>query len=242
MRAAFQLASMGYQEVYSVAGGIGRWKAESRPWELPANTPAVGSVTGGLSEAASVDALFKGIPQSASTLGRASAPVTMTEYIDLQCPYCRDFAAQVFPNVVARFVRTGQLKVVLRPWAFIGPDSVRGQAAVLAAGEQNKAFNVAELLFDNQGVENTGWLSSDMVASAAASVPGLLVHELLATVTSASVKAGAKHVDALAKADKVNHTPTIFVGKSGTRGEAVALKSPTDEATLVRAIKSAGAG
>jgi molybdopterin/thiamine biosynthesis adenylyltransferase/rhodanese-related sulfurtransferase len=41
MRAAFQLASMGYQEVYSVAGGIGRWKAESRPWELPANTPAV---------------------------------------------------------------------------------------------------------------------------------------------------------------------------------------------------------
>ncbi len=41
LRAAFQLASMGYQEVYSVAGGIGRWKAEGRPWELPSNTPAV---------------------------------------------------------------------------------------------------------------------------------------------------------------------------------------------------------
>src|SRR3954447_14074970 len=30
LRAAFQLAGMGYQEVYSVAGGIGRWKAEDR--------------------------------------------------------------------------------------------------------------------------------------------------------------------------------------------------------------------
>jgi sulfur-carrier protein adenylyltransferase/sulfurtransferase len=41
MRAAFVLASLGYQDVNSVAGGIGRWKAENRPWELPANTPAV---------------------------------------------------------------------------------------------------------------------------------------------------------------------------------------------------------
>src|SRR3954470_19723417 len=39
MRAAFQLASMGYREVYSVAGGFGRWKAEGRPWELPQGTP-----------------------------------------------------------------------------------------------------------------------------------------------------------------------------------------------------------
>jgi len=41
LRAAFQLAGMGYQDVYSVAGGIGRWKAEERPWELPKDTPAI---------------------------------------------------------------------------------------------------------------------------------------------------------------------------------------------------------
>ena len=41
LRAAFQLAGMGYQEVYSVAGGIGRCKAEERPWELPKGTPAI---------------------------------------------------------------------------------------------------------------------------------------------------------------------------------------------------------
>jgi len=41
MRAALQLAQMGYQDIYSVAGGIGRWKAEGRAWELPSETPAI---------------------------------------------------------------------------------------------------------------------------------------------------------------------------------------------------------
>jgi protein-disulfide isomerase len=211
----------------------------SRSSDKATNAPAVGSLTNALSGAADVDALYKGIPQTRTTLGRPSAPVTMTEYIDLQCPACREFATNVFPNVVTKYVRTGRLKVILRPWAFIGPDSIRGQAAVLAAAEQNKAFNYAELLYDNQGTENTGWLDDNMVAAAAASIPGLPVHELLTTVSSASVKARAKNVGALAKADNVNHTPTIYVGKSGTHGAEVALTSPTDEATLVQAIQSA---
>jgi protein-disulfide isomerase len=203
------------------------------------NTPAVGRIAGGLLGAADVDALYKGIPQTPTTLGRPHAPVTMTEYIDLQCPACRAFATTVFPSVVTRFVRTGKLKVVMRPWAFIGPDSVRGQSAVLAAAEQNKGFNYAELLYDNQGTENTGWLDDTMVSAAAASIPGLPVQKLLTAVDSSSVKGQARNVDTLAKADKVNHTPTIYVGKTGTHGTEVALNSPTDEATLVRAIQSA---
>ena len=43
LRAAFQMASLGYQDVVSVAGGIIRWKAEGRPVEIPSNTPAVAS-------------------------------------------------------------------------------------------------------------------------------------------------------------------------------------------------------
>jgi sulfur-carrier protein adenylyltransferase/sulfurtransferase len=41
MRAALQMAAMGYQNVSSVAGGIGVWKAEGRPVELPSETPAI---------------------------------------------------------------------------------------------------------------------------------------------------------------------------------------------------------
>jgi protein-disulfide isomerase len=163
----------------------------------------------------------------------------MTEYIDLQCPYCQAFETQLFPDIVRSYVRSGKLKVVMRPWAFIGPDSRRGQAAVLAAGAQNKAFNLAEILYDNQGTENTGWLDQSMVANAAASIPGLHVRTLLAAAGSAQVKAQAQTVDADAQADKINQTPTIFVGKSGTHGHEVQLASPTDKQPLVHAIETA---
>jgi protein-disulfide isomerase len=173
------------------------------------------------------------------TLGSVSAPVTMTEYIDLQCPYCQQFETQLFPDIVSSYIRSGKLNVVMRPWAFIGSDSNRGQAAVLAAGAQNKAFNLAEILYDNQGTENTGWLSQTMVANAAASVPGLHVHTLLTALDSGHVKAQAQTVDAQAQADKINQTPTIFIGKTGTHGREVQLASPTDKQTLVRAIQTA---
>ena len=41
MRAAFQLAQLGYTDVASMAGGIGLWKAQGRPVELPSSTPRV---------------------------------------------------------------------------------------------------------------------------------------------------------------------------------------------------------
>lgn len=43
LRAAFQFASLGYNDVASVAGGIMRWRAEGRPVEIPSDTPAVAS-------------------------------------------------------------------------------------------------------------------------------------------------------------------------------------------------------
>ena len=113
------------------------------------------------------------IPQNGSVLGSPTAPVTVVEYIDLQCPACQQFESQALPDLVSRYVRTGKVKIEARPIAFIGPDSIRGRAAALAAVAQNRMFNFAELLYFNQGPENTGWLDDDMVKAAASSIPGL---------------------------------------------------------------------
>jgi protein-disulfide isomerase len=203
------------------------------------NTPAIGSLANGLPGAAEVQALFKGIAQHGTTLGSPSAPATMVEYVDAQCPFCREFETQVLPNVTRRYVRTGKLKVVLRMWAFIGPDSFRGQAAVLAAARQNLAFNYLQLVFDQQGTENSGWLSENLVASLATSIPGLRVHRLLDERNSKTVKADATTVDAVARGNGVTSTPTIVVGKTGTAGTVVSLTGPTDEQGLAVAIDAA---
>jgi protein-disulfide isomerase len=201
--------------------------------------PTNGSVSEGLPGAADVSAMFKGIPQHGLVLGSAKAKVTLTEYIDLQCPYCQQFETSVMPDVVARYVKTGKVKIEARPLAFIGPDSVRGRKALIAAGAQGKAFDFAELLYINQGTENTGWLSDTTIADAARSIPGLNPRALLSARDSTAVATRAAAIDAEGKANGVDQTPTLYVGSGGALGKQVVLASPTDGASLTKALDAA---
>ena len=206
---------------------------------LPKNAAAVGSLASALPGSSDVAAEFKGIPQKGTTLGWPSAPVTLTEYIDLQCPVCQEFETQVFPDVVQRYVRTKKVKVVMKPWAFIGNDSYRGQAAVLAAAMQNKAFNFTAVLYNNQGTENTGWLTDDMLYNIAVSVPGLKITPLFSTRSSSTVKSEAAQVAKDAGSQKVTGTPTIFLTTPPGKVVQVPLANGGDEQTLVKYLNQA---
>ena len=208
----------------------------------PQGVPTVGSIAAGLPGSAEVASLFNGVPQQGMTLGSPAAKVTMIVYIDLQCPFCQQFDTGVFPDIVKTYVKTGKVKVESRVLDFIGPDSSRGRKAMIAAGNQNRAFNFAQILYFNQGTENTGWLNDDMVASAAASIPGLNVPKLLSDRNSSAVAKTASEFDADAVTDNVQSTPTILVGRNGTKPKNVPLTSSTDKATLVDALDTALAG
>jgi protein-disulfide isomerase len=201
--------------------------------------PTNGSVANGLPGAPDVNALLKGIPQNGTTLGSPSAPVTLLEYVDLQCPFCRDFEKQVMPNIIKRYVRTGKVKLDARVLAFIGPDSVRGRNAMLAAGVQNKAFNFAQLLYENQGTENTGWLNDAMITQAAQSIPGLNPRKLAEERNSSTVEQQGAAFDDDARSANVSGTPTLFVARTGGERTQVPLRGPTDSASVEQAIQAA---
>ncbi len=196
---------------------------------------AVGSLQNGLPGAAEVDAMFKGIPQHGMTLGRASAPVTLIEYVDLQCPYCKQMEVGTMPDLLTRYVRSGKAKIVARPLAF-SSDSAKGRNAMIAAGLQNRAFNFAEVLYLNQGTENTGWLNDEMIAQAAASIPGLRVADLLAARKGVGVSKVATQIDSISHAGRIDATPT-FVIQNGI-GSKATLVAPS-EAGLRAAIDAA---
>src|SRR5690348_9006186 len=51
------------------------------------NGSSSGTATGtALPDAATIQKQFAGIPQQGNVLGKATAPATLVEYIDLQCP------------------------------------------------------------------------------------------------------------------------------------------------------------
>jgi protein-disulfide isomerase len=192
-----------------------------------------------LPDAADVNRLFNGIPQHGTVLGNPKAPVTMVEYIDLQCPICRAFETDVMTTIIPRYVRPAKLRVVARPIAFIGPDSVRGRLAALAAGQQNRFFQFTQLLYDNQQAENSGWLNDIVIGSAYASIPGVDRAVADNARVQSVVASQASGFDREAEADGVKGTPTVLVGKTGGKLSEVASPDvPTLSAAVDRALRS----
>ena len=113
---------------------------------------------------AATEMLLEGIPQRGNVLGNPAAPVTIVEYADYQCPYCARWALDTLPAIVDEYVRPGKARIVFQGIAILGEDSVTALEATVSAGMQDKLWNVGELLFHNQGAENSGWVTDDLLA------------------------------------------------------------------------------
>lgn len=201
-----------------------------------------GAVASGatLADAAAVLAAFDGVAQDGATLGAADAPVTLVEFVDMQCPFCRELEVEVMPTLIEKHVRPGKLRIVLRGLSFLGSDSERGIRAVLAAGRQDQLFGMKALLFANQGAENSGWLDQDIVEAAGRSLPGLDVARLVDEMGSEAVSNQLAADAVEAERRGVDATPTLLVGKTGEEPRLVQLASPSDLAGIERAIAAAG--
>ena len=116
--------------------------------------------------------LFAGIPQTGNVLGDPDAPVTIEEYVDLQCPFCQRFSQEGLPDIVKEYVKTGQAKIVLQTLTFIGADSERGARVAWSAADQNKMFEFVENFYANQGEENSGYATEAFLKKVAGGVRG----------------------------------------------------------------------
>jgi protein-disulfide isomerase len=189
-------------------------------------------------QTAPTSALLEGIPQDGTALGHPDAPVTLVEYADLQCPYCAQWALGAFPRLVRDYVRAGKLRIEFRGLAFIGPDSDKALRAALAAGRQNRLWNVVELLYANQGPENSGWASEELIDRIANSVPGLDVERFDADRRLETLDTGMAEARAQAQTVGVRGTPAFELGPTGSAPEALGLTSlaPDEFAGAIEAL------
>ncbi len=154
---------------------------------------------------------LSGIPQHGLVLGNPLARVTLTQYVDTSCPVCKDYEAGTFPALAREYVRAGTVKIETRLLDFVGPSSPRGRALVLAAARQDRAYQLLELLYANQGDERTDWLTDDLARALARHVPGLDAERLLADAARAAVRREGARFDAQAAGDGVQGTPTFVL-------------------------------
>jgi protein-disulfide isomerase len=84
--------------------------------------------------------------------GGAAAPVTLVEFSDFQCTYCRKFWRDTLPGIEEKYIRTGKVRFVYRHLAVLGPLSVEAAIAAECADEQGKFWPYHDRLFASGGV------------------------------------------------------------------------------------------
>jgi protein-disulfide isomerase len=170
-----------------------------------------------------------GLHQHGALLGSPSAPATVIEYGDLQCPICREYADSVVAELIDGPVRAGRARLEFRNWPILGPESRLAGAAAYAAAEQNRYWDFVELFYLNQRTENTGYVTPEFLRAVAreAGVADLSRWERDRRVGRWSAR--MNRTGAEARAHHFSGTPSFAViGPHGT----VALGTPHSTAEL----------
>jgi protein-disulfide isomerase len=179
--------------------------------------------TSNLNMVSSINEMLSGIPQQGTAIGNPKAKVTMVEFADPQCSACAQFSEEGLPELFQNYVRTGKLRIVYQGQTFVDTmvkpnvnDSDRLLRAALAAGKQSKLWNIIEIVYANQGGEDTGYptdsyLSS--VATAAGVDPSIALDAQSDQSLAAPIKASAK----LFAASGFSSTPSLLLGRTGQK-------------------------
>jgi protein-disulfide isomerase len=232
--------------VISAAGGGGSAKAV-KPQSAAAKAAA-----------ARVDKLLAGIPQAGNTLGDPTAPVTVTEYGDLECSVCDMLATPpsfinpegeagtgYLDRLIEQFVRPGKVKIVYRSLetaSSSNPDPNAfelQQAAAVAAGLQDKEWYYIELFYNEQGPEGANYVTESYLEGLARQVPGLDFAKWMADRNLASVKNQVRADNAAGTAVDGGQasTPTLLIkGPRGTKALPPGL--PSSYGQLESAVES----
>ena len=170
-----------------------------------------------------VGTLLAGIPQAGMTLGRANAPITITEYSDLVCPACYDFATTSERELISAEVATGHAKLVARGLETAsgianGGEYTASQTAISAAGLQGRAWNYLLLAYAEQpqtiggrSAEEVAYLTPAYLQNLAAQIPGLNLIKWQADLTSPSLVKAVSADSRAAQAAGVQSTPSLTV-------------------------------
>ncbi|EKV29179.1 27kDa outer membrane protein [Caenispirillum salinarum AK4] len=135
-------------------------------------------------------------------LGNPDGDVTLVEFFDYQCGYCK----AVFPAVMDAVEDDGDVRLVMKEFPILGPASVYAARAALAAREQDKYAEFHEALMTLKGQ------LTDEAVDAAAEDVGLDLEQLKVDMAAPAVDEQISANMALARALDIGGTPAFVVG------------------------------
>lgn len=150
-------------------------------------------------------------------MGRPDAPLTMVEFTDLQCPFCRQFAITSFEEIKKNWIDTGKLRYISRDFPLdFHAQAMPAARAARCAGEQGKFWELRMQL-----MKNANLLTADFITKSAAELklePKAFASCIATTKYDAEIQAEMQEGAKLG----VGGTPTFIMGRT----TATAVEGP----------------
>jgi len=164
----------------------------------------------GIAIAARPSAAPSDVAFPAREMGLQTAKVVVEELADFQCPFCGRFNSVAEPRLREQYVQTGKIRFIFRNYLVVGAESNLAANAALCAGDQDAFWAYHDLLYTNQGAENSGAFASPRLESFAAqlNLDGVKFDQCLSNQTHADVINGDIQVG---HHYGINGTPSFFV-------------------------------
>jgi protein-disulfide isomerase len=182
--------------------------------------------TGALPTQQSLPVVDVTVKPNAPTLGPSEAPVTLIEFADFQCPFCKKFQDEVFPQLKSRYTDTGKAKFIFQDFAFLGEESLQAAAAAKCAADQQQFWPYHDLLYAKQGSENSGTFSNTALKSFAQQL-GLNQAEFNQCVDSGKYTQAVQDETTAGQSFGVSATPTLFINGQKYEGVGSVLEYTT---------------
>ena len=102
-----------------------------------------------------------------AVLGNKNAPVTLIEFSDYECPFCKRHFTQTLPQIKKKYIDTGKVKMVFRdfPLGFHDPLATQEAMAAECVREQSDNetyFTYHDLIFENTTSNGRGMQKSQL--------------------------------------------------------------------------------
>jgi len=153
------------------------------------------------------------VPRQGTTLGSPDAPLTIIEYSDFQCPFCRKAGLEITPQIEAEYVATGKAKLVWKQFPIEGEESVWAAEASECAAEQNAFWEYHDTLFLNRKGINVGTFVISNLKVIAKEL-GLDTEAFNACLDEGRYRDKVAANYAEARRREVSGTPSFFVGQT----------------------------
>jgi protein-disulfide isomerase len=171
-----------------------------------------------LTGAGDVQRIYGGIPQESAYVGPTNAPVTVSVFNDLQAPTGASYQLETVDPLIEGYARTGEARFELRHFSFTSHQTNLAAYAAVAAGEQGRAWQYADLFFRNQDEAPAGEVTERFLREIANGVPELDAERWEEDLEAAAVQARVEGDAALAADLRLPAAPAVLItGESGSR-------------------------